>query len=145
MVAGMVFGTPMDSAFSFGTAPAELRERFYEARELVTRAWKAHEPFSFNGNRTLANPITLAGATGGTFDVTVGPLVALWRQARKTAVLPDPAEIERARRRGHWIEFGVGTAIVPVFHSRHDPGKAAASIHYGPRSDGGRHASSRQH
>jgi alkanesulfonate monooxygenase SsuD/methylene tetrahydromethanopterin reductase-like flavin-dependent oxidoreductase (luciferase family) len=52
VVAGMVFGTPMDSAFSFGTAPAELRERFYEARELITRAWKADEPFSFNGKYT---------------------------------------------------------------------------------------------
>src|SRR5205814_9160621 len=34
--------------------------------------------------------------------VTVGPLVALWRQARKTGVLPDPAAIERARRLVGW-------------------------------------------
>jgi thiamine biosynthesis lipoprotein len=40
--------------------------------------------------------------SGGTFDVTVGPLVALWRQVRKTAVLPAPAEIERARRLVGW-------------------------------------------
>lgn len=38
----------------------------------------------------------------GAFDVTVGPLVALWRQARKTAVLPDPGEIERARSLVGW-------------------------------------------
>ncbi len=44
----------------------------------------------------------VAQESGGTFDVTVGPLVALWRQARKTAVLPAPAEIERARRRVGW-------------------------------------------
>jgi thiamine biosynthesis lipoprotein len=40
--------------------------------------------------------------SGGTFDVTVGPLVALWRRARKTAILPDPAEIERARELVGW-------------------------------------------
>ena len=32
--------------------PAELRERFHEARELILRAWAADEPFSFNGNYT---------------------------------------------------------------------------------------------
>jgi alkanesulfonate monooxygenase SsuD/methylene tetrahydromethanopterin reductase-like flavin-dependent oxidoreductase (luciferase family) len=42
----------MDSAFSYGTPPAELRERFYEARELILRAWKAEQPFSFNGRYT---------------------------------------------------------------------------------------------
>jgi alkanesulfonate monooxygenase SsuD/methylene tetrahydromethanopterin reductase-like flavin-dependent oxidoreductase (luciferase family) len=52
LIAGMVFGTPMDSAFSYGTPPAELRERFHEARQLILRAWAADEPFSFNGNYT---------------------------------------------------------------------------------------------
>jgi alkanesulfonate monooxygenase SsuD/methylene tetrahydromethanopterin reductase-like flavin-dependent oxidoreductase (luciferase family) len=52
LIAGMVFGTPMDSAFSYGVPPVELRERFYEARELITRAWKATEPFAFNGKYT---------------------------------------------------------------------------------------------
>jgi FAD:protein FMN transferase len=36
--------------------------------------------------------------SNGGFDVTVGPLVQLWRKARKTALLPAPAEIERARK-----------------------------------------------
>jgi thiamine biosynthesis lipoprotein len=44
----------------------------------------------------------VARQSGGAFDVTVGPLVALWRKARKTAVLPDPAEIERARLLVGW-------------------------------------------
>jgi alkanesulfonate monooxygenase SsuD/methylene tetrahydromethanopterin reductase-like flavin-dependent oxidoreductase (luciferase family) len=52
LIAGMVFGTPMDSAFSYGVPPVELRDRFYEARELITRAWKATEPFAFNGKFT---------------------------------------------------------------------------------------------
>jgi alkanesulfonate monooxygenase SsuD/methylene tetrahydromethanopterin reductase-like flavin-dependent oxidoreductase (luciferase family) len=49
MIAGIVFGTPMDTAFCYGVPPVELRERFHEARELIHRAWKATEPFTFNG------------------------------------------------------------------------------------------------
>ena len=33
----------------------------------------------------------------GVFDISVGPLVDLWRAARKTGRLPDPAEIKRAK------------------------------------------------
>jgi thiamine biosynthesis lipoprotein len=36
--------------------------------------------------------------TGGAFDVTVGPLVKLWRRARRTGKLPEPEAIERARQ-----------------------------------------------
>jgi alkanesulfonate monooxygenase SsuD/methylene tetrahydromethanopterin reductase-like flavin-dependent oxidoreductase (luciferase family) len=49
LIAGMVNGTPMDTGFSYGVPPLELRERFEEARQLVTRAWTEPAPFSFNG------------------------------------------------------------------------------------------------
>jgi alkanesulfonate monooxygenase SsuD/methylene tetrahydromethanopterin reductase-like flavin-dependent oxidoreductase (luciferase family) len=52
LVAGMVFGTPMDSSFAYGTSPAEIRERFHEARELIIRSWREDEPFAFNGKYT---------------------------------------------------------------------------------------------
>ncbi|MBC8065464.1 MAG: FAD:protein FMN transferase [Chlorobia bacterium] len=38
----------------------------------------------------------------GAFDVTVGPLVALWRASRKSGVLPNPAELEKARGLVGW-------------------------------------------
>lgn len=60
----------------------------------------------------------VAERSGGVFDVTVGPLVARWRQARKTGVLPDPAELERARRRVGWqklrLDEGARTARLTV-------------------------------
>lgn len=40
--------------------------------------------------------------SAGAFDVTVGPLIQLWRKARKTSVLPEPAEIEHARSLVGW-------------------------------------------
>jgi alkanesulfonate monooxygenase SsuD/methylene tetrahydromethanopterin reductase-like flavin-dependent oxidoreductase (luciferase family) len=52
LIAGFVFGTPMDSVFSYGTKPIELRERFHEARELILRSWREPEPFAFNGKFT---------------------------------------------------------------------------------------------
>ena len=50
IIAGLVLGTPMDTAFGYGVPPVEVRERFEEARELIIRAWTESEPFSFNGN-----------------------------------------------------------------------------------------------
>src|SRR5258706_2433485 len=35
--------------------------------------------------------------TNGAFDITVGPYVALWREARKTGKMPAREEIEKAR------------------------------------------------
>jgi alkanesulfonate monooxygenase SsuD/methylene tetrahydromethanopterin reductase-like flavin-dependent oxidoreductase (luciferase family) len=52
VIAGLVVGTPMDTVFSYGVTPVELRERFHEARELIVRAWTATEPFAFNGKYT---------------------------------------------------------------------------------------------
>ena len=44
----------------------------------------------------------MARRSGGAFDVTIGPLVALWRGARKTGLIPDPAQIQRAKRLVGW-------------------------------------------
>jgi FAD:protein FMN transferase len=41
----------------------------------------------------------LADATGGAFDVTLGPVVRLWREARKTGRVPDPAALRAAAAR----------------------------------------------
>lgn len=44
----------------------------------------------------------VAKHSDGAFDITVGPLIGLWRQARKSAVLPDPAALARARKLVGW-------------------------------------------
>jgi FAD:protein FMN transferase len=41
----------------------------------------------------------VARRSDGAFDVSVGPLVRLWRQARKTKRLPDPDELKEALAR----------------------------------------------
>jgi thiamine biosynthesis lipoprotein len=41
-------------------------------------------------------------ASDGAFDVTVGPVVQLWRLARRTQQLPDPKELAAARAKVGW-------------------------------------------
>ena len=50
----------------------------------------------------LAAAQRIARQTGGGFDVTVGPVVRLWREARKKRALPDPQAIRRAKERVGW-------------------------------------------
>lgn len=70
----------------------------------------------------LTRAKALAGATGGAFDPTVGPLVRLWRTARSDGSLPAPAELARAARlvdyRDIWLDAARRSAAL-----RH-PGQA---------------------
>jgi thiamine biosynthesis lipoprotein len=50
----------------------------------------------------LTRARALSERSRGVFDVTVGPYVRLWRQARKEGQLPPAAELERARTRVGW-------------------------------------------
>jgi thiamine biosynthesis lipoprotein len=45
----------------------------------------------------IERSLRISTLTGGAFDVTIGPVVRLWRQARKTGGVPDPAELKKAR------------------------------------------------
>jgi thiamine biosynthesis lipoprotein len=45
----------------------------------------------------LARAQEVSRLSGGAFDVTVGPVVRLWRRARKTEQLPDPQKLAQAR------------------------------------------------
>jgi alkanesulfonate monooxygenase SsuD/methylene tetrahydromethanopterin reductase-like flavin-dependent oxidoreductase (luciferase family) len=49
LIAGFPVGTPMDTTFAYGTNPSQLRDRYYEAHDLVLRAWTEKETFAFNG------------------------------------------------------------------------------------------------
>ena len=49
LVAGFPVGTSMDTNFAYGVNPATLREKYYEAHDLVMKAWTEPDMFSFNG------------------------------------------------------------------------------------------------
>ena len=49
LIAGFPVGTPMDTCYAYGQNPSKLRERYYEAHDLVMRAWTERDTFAFNG------------------------------------------------------------------------------------------------
>ena len=49
LVAGMPLGSPMDVNLCYGISPIEQRERYYEAHDLILKAWQSREMFAWNG------------------------------------------------------------------------------------------------
>jgi thiamine biosynthesis lipoprotein len=58
--------------------------------------WQMVSPELF---AVLARAEDISRKSGGAFDVTVGPLVQLWRAARRTGQLPDADALTRAKSR----------------------------------------------
>jgi thiamine biosynthesis lipoprotein len=52
--------------------------------------------------RVLEASQRLAAESEGAFDITAAPMIRLWREARKTGILPDAPAIEAARARSGW-------------------------------------------
>ncbi len=52
LLAGFPVGTSMDTNYAYGTVPATTRSRYAEAHELIMRAWREPETFTFNGRYT---------------------------------------------------------------------------------------------
>jgi thiamine biosynthesis lipoprotein len=80
-----------------------------ELRRLET-AGQHWTPVSAELMEVLATSISVARATGGAFDPTVGPLVSLWREARATRTPPPAAALEMARARVGWRHLGIDRA-----------------------------------
>ncbi len=71
-------------------------------------------PVSSDLLAVLARARRLAEVTGGAFDPTVGPLVELWREARRAGRLPDAGALDNARARVGWrhLELDPAQALV---------------------------------
>ena len=52
LVAGSPVGTSMDTTFCYGQTPADLRDKYQEAHDLIMQAWTRPEVFAFNGKYT---------------------------------------------------------------------------------------------
>ncbi len=67
-------------------------------------------PVSEDLFRVLSAAQALSEKTDGAFDVTVGPMVQLWRHARRTQELPDPKEFSAARAKVGYRKVKLDTA-----------------------------------
>lgn len=72
-----------------------------EVRRLAARSGE-WVPVSEDLMAVVTRAVEIARVTDGAFDPTVGPLVALWREARRTKRLPAEFALADARRRVGW-------------------------------------------
>ena len=70
-----------------------------ELRRLTSGTWIPVSPELFH---TIARAKEISARTNGVFDPSVGPFVALWREARTTRRMPDRATLDAARARVGW-------------------------------------------
>jgi thiamine biosynthesis lipoprotein len=87
------------AAFARAAELDDIMSDYKPASELMRLCKKAGgEPVRVSEDlfAILVRSQDVARRSGGAFDVTVGPLVRLWRRARRTRKLPDPKELARA-------------------------------------------------
>lgn len=83
----------LNAVFSDYDETSEIRRRCASA---TPGQW---EPISDDLHAVLSAALELSQRTEGAFDVTVGPLVGLWRKARRTKTLPTAEAISAAQQR----------------------------------------------
>ena len=89
-----------------------------ELMHLAREGSAAPFPVSSDLYDVLAKSIRTSALSRGVFDVSVGPLVNLWRGARKTGRLPDPAEIAKAKALVDYRNIELDPAHHTVFLKR---------------------------
>jgi FAD:protein FMN transferase len=92
------------AAFARIAALDRMMSDYRDDSELRTLERRAGEwtPVSRELFDVLARAVEIAEATGGAFDPTAGPLVALWREARRTGRAPGNEALDRARALTGW-------------------------------------------
>lgn len=113
------------------TANAALREAFGRIKELnatfsdydprsetrqITKNATPGEPISISDDmrRVLALSRCVSQQSNGAFDVTVSPLVKLWRRSHRTKQKPTPEAIREARALVGWKNLELDTAASTV-------------------------------
>lgn len=92
---------------------AELDRVFsdYDSKSEISllRAAKAGQPVPISADlaHLLRQSVSYSRATDGAFDVTVGPLVRLWRRARRRQELPEPELLAAALARSGFDKLQV--------------------------------------
>jgi thiamine biosynthesis lipoprotein len=67
-----------------------------ELMQLCKKAGGEAVPVSEDLFNAIARALEISRLTDGAFDITVGPVVRLWRRARRLMTMPDPDELGQA-------------------------------------------------
>ena len=49
LIAGFPIGTPFDTCYAYGQNPSSVRQKYYEAYDIVMRSWESDDMFAYNG------------------------------------------------------------------------------------------------
>ncbi len=111
------------AAFDRVHALDEILSDYNAQSELMQVCATAHQkpmPVSDDLYRVLAASQKLAEDTNGAFDVTLAPVIRLWREARKQKALPDPAALAQARASCGYHNLVLDSAKRTVFLKSND-------------------------
>ena len=110
-----------DAAFARAEELEQIMSDYREDSELMRLAREgvsAPFPVSNDLYDVLAKSIRISQLSRGAFDVTISPLVELWRNTRKTGRLPDASELARARALVDYRNLELDAARRTVFLKR---------------------------
>jgi len=100
-----------------------------ELSRLSAQAGAGPRPIGDDLFHLLARATETARLTDGAFDITMGPVVLLWREARRSGALPDSAVLDSARALVDWrlvtLDSAARTATLGRPGMRLDPGGIA--------------------
>lgn len=94
----------MDSAFARIAAIEQCMSDYRPTSDIRLLAHAAPEwrPLSPDLRLVVRTSAALSRASDGLFDISIGPLVALWRESRRQSTLPDPQSLLAARALVNW-------------------------------------------
>jgi len=110
-----------DAAFARAEELEQIMSDYRPDSELMNlsrEGAKAPLPVSSDLYDVLAKSLWTSELSGGVFDVSIGPVGDLWREARKTGRLPDPEEIMRSKARVDYRNIELDAARHTVFLKR---------------------------
>ena len=89
-----------EAAFARAEELEQIMSDYREDSELMRLAHEgARAPYPVSGDlyNVLAKSIRISALSHGAFDITVGPLVALWREAHRTGRFPNSSDLAKAK------------------------------------------------
>jgi thiamine biosynthesis lipoprotein len=110
-----------EAAFARAEELEQIMSDYREDSELMRLAREgASAPFPVSDDlyAVLAKSQRISELSRGAFDVTVGPLVELWRKARRTGRVPDASELAQAKGLVDYRNIELDAARHTVFLKR---------------------------
>ncbi len=110
-----------EAAFARAEELEQIMSDYREDSELMRLAREgASAPFPVSDDlyNVLSKSIRISDLSHGAFDVTVGPLVDLWRKARRTGRFPDASELAQAKALVDYRNLELDAARHTVFLKR---------------------------